>query len=177
MSQHDAAPQAGQPKKKCGGKVKLLLAVLVLAGAGYGAMKVTGWRPGLPQSSGAAPGVVPVAVLDKAFVATLQQLRSDLAQYRRDHRNNLPDFRSDNNPWHQMMNKTDASGVPGPAGEFGPYLKETPVNPLNGHSNVKLVDALPAPGTRVSSSGAGWVVDRKTGQIWGTTFKMEVDPR
>jgi hypothetical protein len=174
MSQHDAAPQAGQAKKKCGGKAKLLLAVLVLAGAGYGAMKVTGWRPGLPQSSGAAPGVVvPTEVLDRAFVPTLKQLRRDIAKYRRDHRNKSPDFQRDG--WLQMTSKTDESGVPGPAGGFGPYFTGVPGNPLNGFSNVEVVDGMPVKGTKFQL--IGWVVDRQSGQVWGTTSEMEVDPR
>lgn len=62
----------------------------------------------------------------------------------------------------QASNAAAATATPGTAGfTFGPYLREIPVNPLNGKSNiVVLADgaALPAGGT----DAAGWIYQPST---------------
>jgi len=165
--------QVQQPVQSGGSrrKVRVLVLLAVLAGGGLAAAKFTGWWPFARPATASAS----TSAKDQAYVAALQSVRAHLAAYRRDHRSKSPDFRRDNNPWQQFMSKTDESGVVGPAGKFGPYFKDRPVNPQNGFHQVEVTDGPPYPGRKFAN--VGWVFESKSGQIWGTNARQEVDPR
>jgi len=93
----------------------------------------------------------------------LQTLRSQIELYKLQHKDTLPDLITS---WSYLTQKTDEDGnLTGSNLNFGPYLQQTPTNPLNGLSNV--VD-----GTGNASVDCGFVYDYNsgagTGKIWGT---------
>jgi general secretion pathway protein G len=103
--------------------------------------------------------------------STVQTLRSQVALYKLQHADTLPDLVTG---WSQLISKTDASGstaaVTGPF--YGPYMQSTPVNALNNNSNVVNGD-----GSAASASACGYVYDYTpsggsagtgSGKIWGT---------
>jgi general secretion pathway protein G len=100
-------------------------------------------------------------------VTTVQTLRSQIALYKLQHQDTLPDLITN---WDQLTKKTDAAGSTAPATgvqTFGPYMQETPVNSLNGKTTVANGDGTAAAATAVGfvydyASGAG------SGKIWGT---------
>ena len=97
--------------------------------------------------------------------STVQTLRSQIALYKLQHQDTLPDLVTN---WNPMLLKTDASGSTTPAAgvqTFGPYMQDTPTNSLNGKQNV--VD-----GTGNSATATGFVYDYAagagSGKLWGT---------
>ena len=98
---------------------------------------------------------------------TVQTLRSQIALYKLQHQDMLPDLVTN---WNPLITKTDAAGalyVAGTSttGPFGPYMQDTPVNSLNSLSTV-------GNGTAASSTSVGFVYDydsgNGSGKIWGT---------
>ncbi len=62
---------------------------------------------------------------------TVQTLRSQIALYKLQHQDALPDLVTN---WNQITMKTDVAGSTTPAvgvQTFGPYMQDTPVNSLN----------------------------------------------
>jgi general secretion pathway protein G len=98
---------------------------------------------------------------------TVQTLRSQIALYKLQHQDTLPDLVTS---WDPIVKKTDAAGSTTPAAgvqTFGPYMQETPVNSLNSKSTVSNGDGLTPASTAVGfvfdyAAGAG------SGKIWGT---------
>ncbi|HEX8911524.1 MAG TPA: prepilin-type N-terminal cleavage/methylation domain-containing protein [Humisphaera sp.] len=98
---------------------------------------------------------------------TVQTLRSQIALYKLQHQDTLPDLVTS---WDPLVKKTDASGSTSPAAgvqTFGPYMQETPVNSLNTKSTVANGD-----GSAAASTAVGFVYDYAagagSGKIWGT---------
>ncbi len=99
---------------------------------------------------------------------TVQTLRSQIALYKLQHDDRLPDLLRYPR-WQQITGKTDAAGNfhPRPGAQaFGPYTQETPVNSLNGSSSVQVLPGAPPAGFR-PNYGVGFVFDSETGKIWG----------
>jgi len=98
---------------------------------------------------------------------TVQTLRSQIALYKLQHQDALPDLVTS---WDPLVKKTDVAGSTSPAAgvqTFGPYMQETPVNSLNGSSRIADGDGTAPAGTAVGfvydyAGGAG------SGKIWGT---------
>jgi general secretion pathway protein G len=93
--------------------------------------------------------------------STVQTLRSQVALYKLQHQDKLPNLVTG---WTQLTGKTDATGAAASSGTtFGPYMQDVPVNSLNSLSTV--VD-----GTAASSTACGFVYDYTggSGKIWGT---------
>lgn len=98
---------------------------------------------------------------------TVQTLRSQIALYKLQHQDALPDLVTN---WNQITMKTDVAGSTTPAvgaQTFGPYMQDTPVNSLNSLSTVANGD-----GTAPAAAAVGFVYDYAagagTGKIWGT---------
>jgi hypothetical protein len=109
----------------------------------------------------------------EVFQSLVQTLRSQLALYRLQHQDQLPDFRR--YPlWEQLLNKTDATGAVLARGPLGPYLPTMPVNPMNGWTAVALFDGEPAAGLQPEGLRIGWVIDSNTGKVWGTDHRGQV---
>src|SRR4051812_19145428 len=97
---------------------------------------------------------------------TVQTLRSQIALYKLQHQDKLPDLVTN---WNPLITKTDAAGVlyssSSTSGPFGPYMQDTPVNSLNSLSTV-------GNGVAASSTSVGFVYDYAagdgSGKIWGT---------
>lgn len=98
---------------------------------------------------------------------TVQTLRSQIALYKLQHADTLPNLVTN---WDPFLKKTDQAGSTSPAAgvqTFGPYMQDTPVNSLNSKSNV-----LNGDGSAAASAACGFVYDYSagagTGKIWGT---------
>lgn len=91
----------------------------------------------------------------------LQTLRSQIELYKLQHGDAVPDLVTD---WTPL---TETSTYGNPAQTFGPYLQQSPTNPLNGNSTVEDGD-----GTGAAGAACGFVFDYNggagTGRIWGT---------
>jgi hypothetical protein len=73
-----------------------------------------------------------------------------------------------------MTGQTNVFGtvVPAPTtGDtvFGPYLQQTPANPLNGKTDVAVSDSDSTPGTANTGGAVGFLMNKTTGKIWGTS--------
>ncbi len=122
-----------------------------------------------------------------SLTSQLQTLRSQLELYKLQHRDELPVvFQTDGlkTDWTGLTGRTDVLGAAG--SDFGPYLQQAPVNPLNGSSSmfVGTVDYnadgsgnMPASPSAV----AGFVLNRDTGKVWAVSARggyiyNETDP-
>jgi hypothetical protein len=112
----------------------------------------------------------------EVFVTTLQTLRSQVQLYRLQHQDNIPDLRR-YPKWDQLLKKTNADGSISPKGQYGPYLRDVPVNPHNGFSAAELVDQDPPAGFKPKGTEIGWVVNSDSGILWGTDAKGVVIQR
>jgi len=97
--------------------------------------------------------------------STVQTLRSQVALYKLQHQDTLPDLITS---WDPLLLKSDASGSTAPAAgvqTFGPYMQDTPTNSLNGKTNV-------VNGTGSVTTACGFVYDYASGagsgKVWGT---------
>jgi general secretion pathway protein G len=98
---------------------------------------------------------------------TVQTLRSQIALYKLQHQDELPDLVTN---WDPLTTKTDAAGnlfVTGAAtGPFGPYMQDKPVNSLT--SSDRVINGTDATTPAV---GDGFVYDYAagagSGKIWG----------
>jgi general secretion pathway protein G len=126
----------------------------------------------IPQFSNAS-----TSAKTSAVQSTAQSLRQQIALYKLQHNDNLPDVGAAGvNFWTKMTTATDATGAAftgavGQTGPFGPYMQSIPTNSLNGStvvldSNVAYV----AGGAAVAASTCGWVYDYTagSGRLWGT---------
>ena len=96
---------------------------------------------------------------------TVQTLRSQVALYKLQHQDVLPDLVTS---WDQLILKTDMTGSTTPAAgvqTFGPYMQDVPANSLNGKTNV-------VNGTGTVTTACGFVYDYASGvgsgRVWGT---------
>ncbi len=108
-----------------------------------------------------------------SLTSQVQTLRSQIELYRLQHGDQLPDLITD---WDDMLTVTAFGGQ-----NFGPYLQDTPSNPLNNLSTV--VDAgAPAAGALPANPAAavGFVYDYNagagTGRIWGVDVNNVIVP-
>ena len=99
---------------------------------------------------------------------TAQTLRSQVALYRLQHQDTLPDIATF---WPKMTQFSDAAGATSATKTathvYGPYMQQIPTNSLNQLSNVENGDGLAA-----VANDCGWIYDYNggngSGQIWGT---------
>jgi len=130
----------------------------------------------IPQFSNASTSAKTSAVL-----STAQSLRQQVALYKLQHNDNLPDGSTSAKFWTAMTTQTDSTGAAyaagAPDGPFGPYMQSIPANSLN-QSTVVFDSAQTFPGA--VGTACGWVYDYTggTGRVWGTdsTGKTLVGP-
>ncbi len=103
-----------------------------------------------------------------SLVTMVQSLRSQIALYKLQHNDKLPDLVTS---WDGLVKTTDASGTvvaAGTANSFGPYMQAIPVNPLSNSSTV--INGASSAAT--SNTVVGYVYDYNagagSGNIWGT---------
>jgi len=110
----------------------------------------------IPQFSNAS-----TQAKQSALDSTVQTLRSQIALYRLQHGDTLPDLVTN---WNPMIAVTNYGN---PAQPFGPYMQSTPSNSLTGGSVVKNgTNAAAVPSCDFVydyNAGAG------SGNIWGTS--------
>src|SRR5262249_46002510 len=108
-------------------------------------------------------------VLDSRRVQVLANqlllLESQVELYKLQHRDIAPDFV--NWQWRQLELKTDAEGHFDKNGLFGPYLSSAPLNPMNGSSEVVLVNSA-KPDIELDGEHLGYAYVPSTGKFWPT---------
>jgi hypothetical protein len=99
-----------------------------------------------------------------SLFSTLQTLRSQIELYKLQHLDELPDFKSLG--WNPLTQRTNAAGKLD-TGDFGPYMRSEPRNPVNGQSRILLIRGNPKADFETTSRDCGFVIDQNTGRIWG----------
>ena len=115
-----------------------------------------------------------------SLTSQLQTMRSQFELYKLQHNDKLPIlFQADGTvtDWTQMTGQTWVSGtaaVAATSGDtvYGPYLQQNPINPLNGNSDCAVSTADSVPGTAAATKGVGFLMNRTTGKLWGTSALM-----
>jgi general secretion pathway protein G len=113
-----------------------------------------------------------------SLASQLQTMRSQFELYKLQHNDKLPVvFQTDGTKtdaggcWVGMVGQTDVSGAAGT--DFGPYLQQTPSNPLNqGVDIVVGTSDLVYGAASSAASPVGWLMNRTTGKIWATSTKF-----
>ena len=104
---------------------------------------------------------------------TVQTLRSQIALYKLQHADALPNLVGG---WSQFIQKTDVAGLTTPAAgvqTFGPYMQDVPVNSLTGKSVVVNGDGTQATAyTGDTSFVYDYAAGAGTGKIWGVDDKL-----
>ena len=118
----------------------------------------------IPQFSNAS-----TSAKTSAVTSTAQSLRQQVALYKLQHADKLPDVA---NFWTLLTTQTDSSGAnytgaAGQDGPYGPYMQSIPANSLN-QSTVVFDSNQTYPGA--VGTACGWVYDYTggTGRLWGT---------
>lgn len=103
-----------------------------------------------------------------SLTSQLQTIRSQIELYKLQHNDQLPAFATKG--WVQMTSQSDASGdTQAATKDFGPYLQQTPTNPLNNNTAVLSVAADPTNiATDTVAAGNGFVVNTANGKVWAT---------
>jgi general secretion pathway protein G len=104
-----------------------------------------------------------------SLTSQLQTVRSQMELYKLQHNDTLPAFAgaSPDEKWQQLTMQTDVTGsTTATTRDFGPYLQQTPVNPLNSQANV--VTAAVDPAATGHAATTGFLVNTANGKIWAT---------
>jgi general secretion pathway protein G len=116
-----------------------------------------------------------------SLTSQLQTMRSQFELYKLQHNDSLPPaFKAGAgivNDWTEMTSQTDVAGtvVTSPttgATVYGPYLQQTPANPLNGHTEVFVGTSDATLGGANTGGSVGFFMNKGTGKIWGTSALM-----
>jgi general secretion pathway protein G len=106
-----------------------------------------------------------------SLTSQLQTVRSQLELYKLQHNDRLPTFAgaTADLQWEQMTLKTDVNGSTNAATgvDFGPYLQQTPTNPLNSNSRVA-TGAVDATTSSAFAALTGFYVNTANGKVWAT---------
>jgi len=131
----------------------------------------------IPQFSNAS-----TSAKTSAVTSTAQSLRQQVALYKLQHNDNLPDGSTSAKFWTALTTQTDSTGAAyaagtSPDGPFGPYMQSIPANSLN-QSTAVFDTTQTYPGS--VGTACGWTYDYTggTGRVWGTdsTGKVLVGP-
>src|SRR4051794_11696101 len=105
-----------------------------------------------------------------SLTSQLQTVRSQLELYKLQHNDKLPTFAgaTSDAQWEQMTLQTDVNGSTAAATkDFGPYLQQTPTNPLN--TNGKIANGIVDVTSSSSfAAGTGFYVNTANGKVWAT---------
>jgi general secretion pathway protein G len=105
-----------------------------------------------------------------SLTSQLQTVRSQLELYKLQHNDKLPTFTGTTADvqWEQMTSQTDVNGsTTATTKDFGPYLQQTPVNPLNNDSKIA-TGAVDATTSTTFTAGTGFYVNTTNGKVWAT---------
>jgi hypothetical protein len=101
---------------------------------------------------------------DAAVLDNLYTLRSQIGLYMLEHNGDPPILYQGSFP--QLLQATNAEGVPGPSGgnrPYGPYLHNgIPRNPVTGRAIITLTEVFPP---QAASGNGGWLFHQESGQI------------
>jgi hypothetical protein len=117
-----------------------------------------------PQVTAASPPQDMHAAIS-SLQSTVMTMRSQIALYKLQHLDQLPDFKRYPN-WEQLTQTTDMKGQFAPRG-YGPYVQQPPRNALNGHTRVEVVPSEPLGKFKCTTPGVGFIVEADTGRVWG----------
>lgn len=97
---------------------------------------------------------------DSTVLFNLHSMRSLIELYKSQHNGRAPGA-----DLQELTSSTDRAGNvgTGAAYPYGPYLQKIPVNPFTDSNTVAQPSSVPPSST---VSGAGWLYDPATGQIW-----------
>jgi len=98
-----------------------------------------------------------------ALSSQLNSIRAQIQLYIIEHGDNKPAGMATNS-WNDLINPSVYNGV-----NRGPYLPYVPANPLNGYSNIAIVNADPTWGDAVAGANIGYVYNTANGFIYGTS--------
>jgi general secretion pathway protein G len=105
-----------------------------------------------------------------SLTSQLQTVRSQLELYKLQHNDKLPTFAGTaaDAQWEQMTLQTDVNGATTATTgkDFGPYLQQTPTNPLN--SNGKVETGTTDAAATGHAAGTGFYVNTSNGKVWAT---------
>ncbi|MGN6507120.1 MAG: type II secretion system protein [Tepidisphaeraceae bacterium] len=122
-----------------------------------------------------------------SLTSQLQTIRSQVALYKMQHLDEFPPgfgtttaAVTSATAWAEMTEKTNEDHTTTGEPRFGPYIQSAPVNPLNGKSDVYVIndvgvdfgngagDATTGTGNQTAPAAAGWIVNIATGKVWAT---------
>jgi general secretion pathway protein G len=107
-----------------------------------------------------------------SLTSQLQTIRSQLELYKMQHQDKSPAllFVDNSTDWSQLTGKTDKNGTTTGSLDFGPYLQQTPANPLNGFSKVNVGTTDPtfgaSGGSATAGAGYGYYINSSNGKGW-----------
>jgi general secretion pathway protein G len=105
-----------------------------------------------------------------SLTSQLQTVRSQLELYKLQHNDKLPTFAGTvaDAQWEQMTLQTDVNGATTAATkDFGPYLQQTPTNPLNSNGKVA-TGTTDATSATTFAAGTGFYINTGNGKVWAT---------
>lgn len=127
--------------------------------------------PRLSQGSTRAGGT--------AVAGSMNTMRKAILWYAIEHRNSFPGTTAPQ-VVAQLTQYSDLGGgtspVRTPTAQFGPYLTAIPSCPIgySPGSNVIVLDSVNSPPTPQSSSGAGWIYNPKTGELYPNASDSDI---
>jgi hypothetical protein len=95
----------------------------------------------------------------------MNTMQAQLLLYKLQHHDALPDLVKLSD-WQQLTNHTDGGGRVSEKGEFGPYLRGIPRNPLTGDYRVVLTTGGRKTAKELRDGHIGYVMDPRTAQLW-----------
>jgi general secretion pathway protein G len=103
-----------------------------------------------------------------SLTSQLQTIRSQMELYKLQHNDKLPAFAgaTADLQWEQMTGQTDVNGGT-TTKDFGPYLQQTPANPLNSNSKV-VAGGSDATDASFATAGTGFYVNTVNGKVWAS---------
>jgi hypothetical protein len=157
--------------RRCGsGKMVGIVAAVVvcLAVGGVAVLKFGGVSSAFGGGAG-APRTGPKA---ERAASVHQTVNSQLALWRLQHNDALPDFKKYPN-WEQFVQYTNNAGKLNGATKtqqfpYGPYMMKPAVNPFNEMSNVQVMSDVKDGAKVPDGQAAGFVMDSGTGRLWLT---------
>ena len=109
-----------------------------------------------------------------SLAASLHAVRSQIEFYMLQHGDFPPNISGAD--WAALTDQSTYRGV-----VCGPYLRDAPINPVNGNSDILVVPGDMVGGDSIVGAGMGWVYNPSNGKMWAVNSKEdrvfnEVDP-
>ncbi len=114
-----------------------------------------------------------------SLTSQLQTLRSQIELYKLQHLDQLPPSLAAGGagtaPWAELVEKTNADHSVTGTPTFGPYLQQSPTNPLNSNTGVGVVSGTTdfgSGGVANTTGTVGFILNTSTGKLWATSSKF-----